>query len=72
MHVSFLFKNPSKSKIITENLFFKNAYSRKWITAKYFENQFAEINFRSMQNFSIRENSFRQKVLFCRLKFVQN
>ena len=37
MHVSFLFKNSSESKIITENMLFKNTYSRKFFLAKYFE-----------------------------------
>ena len=37
IHVSCLIKNPSKSKIITENKFFENTYSRKIIPAKYLE-----------------------------------
>ena len=38
MHnVPFLFKNPSKFKIITDNIFLKNTYSRNLIPAKYFQ-----------------------------------
>ena len=35
--LSFLFKNPSKPKIITENVFFKNTYLRKIILAECFK-----------------------------------
>lgn len=37
IHVPCLIKNPSESKIITEDKFFENTYSRKIIPAKYSE-----------------------------------
>ena len=65
--MSCLIKNSSKSKIITENKFFENTYSRKIIPAKYLEEANAQKKilakakfFDSRKLFSPKLTSFKQ------------